>query len=606
MDDRGLQRLGKYDILEKIGAGAFADVYRARDTALERTVALKIPAPFLLRDPGFIDRFQREARAAASLKHPNIVAMYDLGEIEGVYYIAMEYLPGRTLGDLIKEEGALPLDRALDITEQVAEALDYAHAQGLVHRDVKPSNIIVDDEGHATLTDFGLVKAMAEASLTSKGAIVGTPEYMSPEQAEGKPTDKRSDIYSLGIVVYQMLTGQVPFSADSTPARLYAQVHTPPPPPSELAPDIPEVMEAPVLKALAKAPEDRYQTAAAFMAALKTALEREMTEARMAPVINGKERRNRRSWVAGATAILVLVALGLIFSCRLFKPGPMESTLALIGGLGSETPVSAGTALLTATRVAAVVDTSAPTHSPTASATRTTPTPHFTSVLESTVSAPTHEAVLQYPQDIWQPFAAPAGTQPNGLAWDGSHLWMSSYMNNGGIYKIDASDGSVRDVCTPPVAKYRGYGGLAFDGTHLWEADAYGGGIFKIDVSDCSVISSITSPDTRPSDLAWDGADLWVCGYPSEKMYKIEPNDGSILAVFEIPQGISQANAGLTFDGTSLWLSGGSEVFEIDPSDGHVVSSIQIGVSRPESLAWDGEYLWVASFDEAMIYRVRP
>ena len=272
MNDRGLQRLGKYDILEKIGAGAFADVYKARDTILERTVALKIPAPFLLRDPGFIDRFQREARAAANLKHPNIVTTYDMSEIEGVYYIAMEYLPGRTLRDIIKEEGALPLDRTLDITEQVAGALDYAHAQGLAHRDVKPSNIIIDAEGHATLTDFGLVKAMAEATLTSKGAIVGTPEYMSPEQAEGKPTDKRSDIYSLGIVVYQMLTGQVPFSADSTPATLYAQVHTPPPPPSELVPDLPRGIEVALLKALAKAPEDRYQTAGSFADALEAAV----------------------------------------------------------------------------------------------------------------------------------------------------------------------------------------------------------------------------------------------------------------------------------------------------------------------------------------------
>ena len=273
MSEQVPKKLGKYDILQKIGAGAFADVYKASDTVLDRTVALKIPAPFLLRDPGFVDSFQREARAAANLKHPNIVTIYDLGEIEGVYYIAMEYLPGRTLGDLIKEEGALPLDRALDITEQVAEALDYSHAQGLVHRDVKPSNIIVNDEGHATLTDFGLVKAMAEATLTSKGAIVGTPEYMSPEQAEGKPADRRSDIYSLGIVLYQMLTGKVPFSADSTPATLYAHVHTPLPPLRDSLPDLPPSVEEIVRRLLAKTPEDRYQTAGAFADALRVASE---------------------------------------------------------------------------------------------------------------------------------------------------------------------------------------------------------------------------------------------------------------------------------------------------------------------------------------------
>ncbi len=195
-------------------------------------------------------------------------------------------------------------------------------------------------------------------------------------------------------------------------------------------------------------------------------------------------------------------------------------------------------------------------------------------------------------------FPAPAGTQPNGLAWDGSHLWMSSYMANGGIYMLEPSDGSVLKMCTPPTAQYGGYGGLAFDGTYLWQADSYGGGIYKLNTADCSVVSTIPSPDMYLNDLAWDGNYLWVCGYTSGKLYKLEPSDGSIVAEFDI-QG-----EGLTYDGTYLWLSQGSRILKINPLNGRVISSMQTPFSRPESLAWDGEYLWVASFDEAMIYRI--
>lgn len=175
---------------------------------------------------------------------------------------------------------------------------------------------------------------------------------------------------------------------------------------------------------------------------------------------------------------------------------------------------------------------------------------------------------------------------------------MSSYMANGGIYMLDPSDGSVLKMCTPPTAQYGGYGGLAFDGTYLWQADSYGGGIYKLNTADCSVISSIPSPDMYLNDLAWDGNYLWVCGYTSGKLYKLEPSDGSIVAEFDI-QG-----EGLTYDGTYLLLSQDSRILRINPSDGQVISSMQIPFSRPESLAWDGGYLWVASFDEAMIYRI--
>ena len=213
--------LGKYEILEEIGRGGFGTVYKARDTTLDRLVALKVLYPHLTSDPNFVARFQREARAVANLEHPNIVTVYDAGEMEGQLYIAMKYLPGHTLSALLEDRGALSLTHALPILKGVAMALGYAHEQGMVHRDVKPSNIIVEETKKSlqvTLTDFGLVKALEDTqALSISGSLWGTPEYMAPEQAEpeqaGGEPDHRSDLYALGIVTYQMLTGQVPFSA---------------------------------------------------------------------------------------------------------------------------------------------------------------------------------------------------------------------------------------------------------------------------------------------------------------------------------------------------------------------------------------------------------
>ncbi len=254
MKDSIPQTLGKYKIVEEIGRGGFAAVYKAIDTTLNRTVALKVLAAPPPGDPTFLERFWREARTAANLKHPNIVAIYEVAEIEGKHCLAMEFLPGRTLAQILQEEGALPPRRVAEITQQLASALDYAHAQGFVHRDIKPSNVIVDDQGHVTLTDFGTVKPAEGAKLTAPWMSIGTPEYMSPEQISGLVIKPASDIYSLGIVCYEMLSGQVPFSG-ATPHVLHAHVYDPPPPLTELVAQIPEAVAEVIHHALAKKPE---------------------------------------------------------------------------------------------------------------------------------------------------------------------------------------------------------------------------------------------------------------------------------------------------------------------------------------------------------------
>jgi hypothetical protein len=274
----GPKRIGKYEILEEIGRGGFAVVYRARDTELDRQVALKLLHPYWTNDPGFAARFRREARTAARLRHPHVVTVHEAGEAKGQLYIAMEYLPGRTLRELLEAEGALPLEQALPIIEQVARALDYAHRQDVVHRDVKPGNIVVEETEQgvqATLMDFGLVKAMSGSSvLTSQGTLLGSPEYMAPEQADPERASEigpATDRYALGIVAYQMLTGRVPFPGN-TPATLNAHAHKPVPPPRSFRPEIPQPVEAVLIKMLAKIPAERFASASSFVARLRQAL----------------------------------------------------------------------------------------------------------------------------------------------------------------------------------------------------------------------------------------------------------------------------------------------------------------------------------------------
>jgi serine/threonine protein kinase len=269
MDNLIGKTLGQYRIVELAGQGGMATVYKAYQPSLGRYVALKVLPEYLAHDTEFVSRFKQEATAAAALRHPNILVIHDIGEADNLHYIATEFLEGQTLEQVLKQSGAQPLPRVVKIVQQLASALDTAHQHGLIHRDVKPSNVFIGPRDHVTLTDFGIVKAMSATRLTRTGMLVGTPEYMSPEQAEGQSLDWRSDLYSLGVVVYEMLTGQAPFSAPTPNAVLYAHVNKPPALLSQLNPAIPKPVEEIVLRALAKRPDDRFQSVAEFAAALE-------------------------------------------------------------------------------------------------------------------------------------------------------------------------------------------------------------------------------------------------------------------------------------------------------------------------------------------------
>jgi outer membrane protein assembly factor BamB len=304
MSGRVQQRIGnhfgRYEVSGEIGRGGMSVVYRAYEPLLERPVALKLLAPELQHQPGLVAAMRREAISAARLRHPNIALVYEFGVIDDTPFLALEYVPGRSLRQILEAGPLLPA-RALNLLAQVADALHYAHSMGIVHRDVKPSNMLVGPADHLVLIDFGLAEALDDPARTDDGLALGTPHYLAPEQARGEPADARSDQYALAAVAYEMLTGRPPFFGRASTAIVHAHVHELPEPPSERLPVLPGAVDAVLLRGLAKTPHERYPSPLAFVDALRLAL-----QGAAAP-------RRRNGWPLTLTiALLVgLVLLGL-------------------------------------------------------------------------------------------------------------------------------------------------------------------------------------------------------------------------------------------------------------------------------------------------------
>ena len=272
MDDLVGRALGPYELLDRLGAGGMATVYRGVHRALGQPRAIKILLPSLAEDSSLVERFRTEAKIASGLRHPNIVSIYDVGEQDGLFYLVMDLVQGMPLARLLRRDTTLPLDRVVLLLQQLASALDYAHEQGVVHRDIKAGNVMVGEGDHVSLFDFGIARAtMALSRLTLPGQVVGTPEYLAPEVISGSEGDRRADYYALGILTYQMLTGRLPFGGGDPMALLYAQVSKAPPPLLGIRPDLPEAVEQVVMRQLAKDPEERYPTAESFVSDLNAA-----------------------------------------------------------------------------------------------------------------------------------------------------------------------------------------------------------------------------------------------------------------------------------------------------------------------------------------------
>lgn len=310
---------GRYELETVIAQGGMGTVYKGLDTRLHRPVAIKVLKEHLAADDRFVERFRREARAVASLGHPNIASLYDYAEDDGKHFIVMELVDGTDLATLLRTSSPLGAERSKAITEQVCDALEHAHSAGIVHRDMKPGNVLVTPDGDVKVTDFGIARAAGDSTLTATGSILGTAHYLAPEQAAGKEVTPATDIYATGVMLFEMLTGTVPFEADSPVAVATRHVNEEVPAPSALEPTVPLELDAVVLRATAKDPKDRFVTAAEMAAALRASFsgaEDAPTEVVSAPItataplpLLTRPYGRRAAWVVG---LLALLALGLL------------------------------------------------------------------------------------------------------------------------------------------------------------------------------------------------------------------------------------------------------------------------------------------------------
>jgi serine/threonine-protein kinase len=341
----------RYLVEQKIGSGGMADVWLARDTELDREVAVKILHDRFAQDGEFVERFRREAQSAAGLQHPNVVSIFDRGAFDDTYFIAMEYVGGPQLKDLIR--GGMGIQEAIDYTRQILNAARFAHRKGIVHRDLKPQNVLIDEDGRARVADFGIARGES-SDITATGSVMGTAQYLSPEQAQGKDTTPRSDIYSVGVILYEALTGQVPFEGDSAVAVALKQVSEQPRRPSSINPKVPPALDAVVMRALAKDPEARFTDADAFLKALDAAerapevVRPEDTaafaavspegehEGPGAPPPEEEEERRRWPWRWIILALLVAAVAGLV-AFALTRPDQVEVPNVIAQDVGTAT-----------------------------------------------------------------------------------------------------------------------------------------------------------------------------------------------------------------------------------------------------------------------------
>lgn len=386
-----IQQLGDYEILRRIATGGMGTVYLARHGSTRREVALKVLSAQMSEDPEFVARFQREVQATAALRHPHIVQVYDTGTIDGQRYLAMEYLSGgnlqQELVQLTIKNQQMPVARALQITRQIASALEYAHKRGLVHRDIKPSNIMIAADGRYVLTDFGIVLTQGGTKLTRNVETIGTPEYMSPEQVQGRIPDRRSDVYSMGIVLYEMLAGIAPFKAENTLAVLYKHVHEQPPTLTRVRTDLTAPVVQLVTRSIAKKADDRFQSMQDMIHALDRAI--------LGKSIGGSAGNNiRRVAIFGALGTMLAALAVVVYIVaingppRIFGSNPAAvaatSTIALIPTAETTTEPTAE----------ATVEPAANVPDPSAGATEvatnitTTPNPATTVLVKPTASSP--------------------------------------------------------------------------------------------------------------------------------------------------------------------------------------------------------------------------
>jgi YVTN family beta-propeller protein len=576
------QKLGEYEIIEEIGRGGMADVYRAYQPSLNRYVAIKVLPPEYARDRAFVERFLREASTAARLEHPNIVPIYEAGEQTGVYYTVMRHLEVKTLKELIEREGALPLPRVRTIAAQLAEALDYAHSQGVIHRDIKPSNIFIGKNDHVTLADFGIARAAEATRLTRSGTLLGTPEYMSPEQAKGGEIDWRTDIYSLGIVAYQMLTGRLPFEASTPHGVLHAQIYEPPPSPRTMNPSMPLSVDKVVRRALTKNINERYQSAGELAQALGGATG---TSARRLTIPRRQGSHPLPRAVAMPVALALLVAVAVIAGAGVVS----------VRGCGRASDMST----VTATSLQEFASMSTAKDAPPDGSTRTSthatsPRPICTAAKTATTTPTPTATSTRTPTPAPKPRSTATSTLPPEMPSAGATLYVVNRSGNL-VSILQAADAAIVDDIR--VGNWPQGISATPDGARIYVCNTGSHSVSVVDVASSSVIDTIpVGDDPVTAASSPDGHRLYVVNHMSSSASVVDTSSNSVIATISdvrYPWGVAASP-----DGTRIAITeyGQGYLSIYDSSSLSVVARVQVG-RNPEGVIYhpDGSRIYVAN-----------
>jgi YVTN family beta-propeller protein len=562
--------LGSYRVDAEIGQGGMGVVYRAEDLRLGRMVALKLLRASLADDDGYRKRFLRESRLAASIEHAAIVPIYDAGETDGLLYIAMRFVDGVDLAQLLRREGPLAPERAVALIGQLASALDAAHARGLIHRDVKPSNALIGTDGdgeHAYLVDFGITQdTTAQERLTATDQLVGTLDYLAPERIRGEPVDGRADIYALGCVLFECLTGEVPFPRGSEASAIYAHLEEQPPRVSDLRPGLPKALDDVVAHALAKDRADRWQSGAA----LRTAAQRAIS--------SGAPARGRLP-LRGRVAAAALAALAVAGGAALLLGGDDRTGLAAIdantvgvidadgGGIRAQYSVGRDPSAIAAGAGSVWV----------------------ANRLDGTVSRITRARREVVP--------IPVGGEPTGLAFGAGSLWVA----DGQGRKLSQLDPQQNKVVQQYEVGNAAYAIAAGSGA-VWVASAVDATVARIDLKSGKVSKRI-GIGGRPSALAAGAGAIWVASEDTASVIRLDPRSGTPLDAVPVGNGPS----GIAVGSDSVWVTNRRDdtVTRIDPATGKATDLVPVG-REPRAVAADRGGVWVANDGDATVMRIDP
>jgi serine/threonine-protein kinase len=594
------QLLGQYRITSKIGEGGMGAVYKADQPSIPRTVVIKVLSAAFSEYADARDRFRRELDMITRLEHPHILPVYDFGEVDGNPYIVMRFMTGGTLQDRLQRRN-LGRSEAIRLLEQIALALDFAHDQGIIHRDLKPGNVLLDESGNGYLADFGLAKSVGGTrDLTATGSVLGSPAYMSPEQARGDKLDRRSDVYSFTVLTYQALSGHLPFDSDDAWGYITKHLSEAPAPIRKYAPDLSAAVEDVLATGLAKDREARPARATDLISVVREAMSAPAGERRATTQVS-----TRAGVAASASA-------------------PSQTILG---------PAAPGAAPVAATR-------------------RSQPAWKWLAIVASVVFGllvvgGLLAGILYLGRDtLFGPKVSsyPVGDSPRALLLSGQSLWVANFFGNS-VTKLAASGcGASQDSCGGIIGTYSVDElpvGLAFDGQHLWAATSLNQSLSMLDPDTGQVVASYALPhvpsallradsflwtanaiagtvtkvspegqveaDTAvgkgPLALAFDGSSLWIANKEGKSLVRMDPVTSQVAETIDL-KGEPLA---LVFDGHSLWVALGAlgQVIQVDPNTGVVGEQIDTGAD-PSALVFDGESLWAAAPKAGKVFRIDP